>query len=257
MNVQNPFMKILCDIEGKDIMRNVIITGASRGIGAEIARAFAKNGDRVFIIYEKSREAAEKLASDLGGYSFCCDVGKKEQVEAVREEIKRLGFSIDIIINNAGVSQIKMFSDITEDDWDRVMDVNIKGAFLVTQSFLPDLISKKSGKIINISSIWGETGASCEVHYSASKAALIGFTKALAKELGLSGICVNAICPGVIETDMNKELGEDVVEQLKEEIPLSRMGSSSDVAKTCVFLASEAGDYITGQVISVNGGMYI
>lgn len=238
-------------------MRNVIITGASRGIGAEIARAFAKNGDRVFIIYEKSREAAKKLASDLGGYSFCCDVSKKEQVEAVREEIKRLGFSIDIIINNAGVSQIKMFSDITEDDWDRVMDVNMKGAFLVTQSFLPDLISKKKGNIINISSIWGETGASCEVHYSASKAAIIGFTKALAKELGLSGINVNAITPGVIKTDMNASLDEDVLNELREEIPLDKIGRCQDVAKACLFLASDGASYITGQVISVNGGMYI
>lgn len=238
-------------------MRNVIITGASRGIGAEIAREFAKNGDRIFIIYEKSREEAEALASKLGGFALQCDVSKKQDVDAVCEKIKKLGFSIDIIINNAGISQIKMFSDITEADWDRVMDVNVKGAFLVTQAFLPDLISKKSGKIINISSIWGETGASCEVHYSASKAALIGFTKALAKELGLSGICVNAVCPGVIETDMNKNLGAEVLDELREEIPLNTIGKCSDVAKACLFLASDAADYITGQCISVNGGMYI
>jgi len=238
-------------------MRNVIITGASRGIGAAIAREFAKMGDRVFIIYEKSKDKAEELASEIGGFAFCCDVSKKDQVDAVRDEFKKLGFSADVIINNAGISQIKMFSDITEDDWDRVMDVNMKGTFLVTQSFLPDLISKKKGKIINISSIWGETGASCEVHYSASKSAMIGFTKALAKELGLSGICVNAVCPGVIETEMNASLGEDVINELKDEIPLAQIGTCSDVAKSCLFLASDAADYITGQVLSVNGGMFI
>lgn len=238
-------------------MKNIIITGASRGIGKAIAREFAKNGDRVFIIYEKNREMAEKLADEIGGYAFCCDVSQKEQVESVREEIKKLGFAVDVIINNAGISQIKLFSDITEDDWDRVMDVNVKGAFLVTKSFLPDLINKKKGKIINISSIWGETGASCEVHYSASKAALLGFTKALAKELGLSGICVNAVCPGVIDTEMNQMLGEDVIDELKEEIPLGTIGKCEDVSKLCYFLASEDADYITGQVISVNGGMLI
>lgn len=235
----------------------MIITGASRGIGAAIAREFAKNGDRVFIIYEKSTEQAEALAKEIGGFAFACDVSKKEQVDAVRREFQKLGFSADIIINNAGISQIKMFSDITEEDWDRVMDVNVKGMFLVTQGFLPDLINKKSGKIINISSIWGETGASCEVHYSASKAAIIGFTKALAKELGPSGICVNAVAPGVIETDMNAELGEDVLCELKEEIPLGTIGKCEDVAKVCAFLASDSAEYITGQVISVNGGMFI
>lgn len=238
-------------------MRNVIVTGGSRGIGAAIAREFATNGDRVFILYEKSRELAEKLAKEIGGFAFACDVSNKAQVDDVKAKIASMGFSIDIIVNNAGISQIKLFSDITESDWDRVMDVNIKGTFLVTQAFLPDLISKKSGRIINISSIWGETGASCEVHYSASKAAMIGFTKALAKELGLSGICVNAVCPGVIETDMNKELGAEILDDLKEEIPLAKIGACRDVAKTCLFLASDAADYITGQVISVNGGMYI
>lgn len=238
-------------------MRNVIITGASRGIGAAIAKAFAENGDRVFIIYEKSREQAEALAKELGGFAFCCDVSKKEQVDALRCEFEKLGFSADVIINNAGISQIKMFSDITEEDWDRVMDVNVKGMFLVTQSFLPDLIRKKSGKIINISSIWGETGASCEVHYSASKAAIIGFTKALSKELAPSGICVNAVCPGVIETDMNRELGGEVLDELKEEVPLGKIGRCEDVAKACLFLASDSADYITGQVLSVNGGMFI
>jgi len=233
------------------------VTGASRGIGAEIAREFAKNGDRVFIIYEKNRELADALAKEIDGYALQCDVSKKHDVDAVRTKIKNLGFSIDIIINNAGVSQIKMFSDITEDDWDRIMDVNMKGTFLVTQSFLPDLISKKKGKIINVSSIWGETGASCEVHYSASKAAMIGFTKALAKELGLSGINVNAITPGVIKTDMNASLDEDVLNELREEIPLDKIGSCQDVAKACLFLASDGASYITGQVISVNGGMYI
>lgn len=238
-------------------MRNVIVTGGSRGSGAAIARSFAENGDRVFILYEKSKDLAEKLATEIGGLAFACDVSNKAQVDAVKAKIASMGFSIDIIVNNAGISQIKLFSDITESDWDRVMDVNIKGTFLVTQAFLPDLISKKSGRIINISSIWGETGASCEVHYSASKAAMIGFTKALAKELGLSGICVNAICPGVIETEMNASLGEDVMAELQEEIPLGTIGKGEDVAKACLFLAGDGGDYITGQVISVNGGMYI
>lgn len=238
-------------------MRNVVITGGSRGIGAAMAKAFCENGDRVFIIYEKNETAAKNVAESCGAIPLKADISSKTAVLAVADEIHEKYGKVDVVINNAGIAQIKLFSDVTEDDLERMFGVNIYGAFYVTQGFLSDMINKKSGKIINISSMWGEVGASCEVHYSASKAALIGFTKALAKELAPSGITVNCITPGVIDTEMNSELDAQAKEELINEIPLMRMGKAEEVANLALFLASSQADYITGQVIGVSGGMII
>lgn len=238
-------------------MRNVVITGGTRGIGEACARAFCENGDRVFVIYEKSTEKAEKLKGELGVIPVQCDVSKKEDVIRAVEEIHKVAPYIDVLINNAGISQIKLFSDISKDELTRMFGVNMFGTFFMTQELLPDMIHKKYGKIINISSMWGEVGASCEVHYSASKSAVIGFTKALAKELAPSGISVNCITPGVIETEMNENIDPESKEALIGEIPLSRMGKPHEVANLAVFLASADSDYITGQVIGISGGMVI
>ncbi len=238
-------------------MRNVVITGGSRGIGEACARAFSKNGDRVFIIYEKNDAAAKNVAETCGAIPLKADISSKTAVFGLVDEIHAKYGKVDVVINNAGTAQIKLFSDITEEELERMFGVNMFGAFYVSQAFLPDMINKKSGKIINISSMWGEVGASCEVHYSASKAALIGFTKALAKELAPSGICVNCITPGVIDTEMNAQISAEEKEELIAEIPLMRMGKAEEVANLALFLASDKADYITGQVIGVSGGMVI
>ncbi len=237
-------------------MRNVVITGGTRGIGAACTRLFAQNGDRVFALYRSDNASAECIAEETGAYIIKADVSVPEDVDAAVREIHRCG-QIDVLINNAGIAQIKMFSDITNADWDEMMNVNVKSAFLMTQAVLPDMIHEKRGKIINVSSMWGQTGGSCEVHYSASKAAVIGFTKALAKELGPSGICVNCVSPGVIATDMNACIDKEAAEELKNEIPLGRIGSAEDAAKSIFFLAGKDADYITGQVLAVNGGIVI
>ncbi len=237
-------------------MRNVIVTGGTRGIGEEISREFIENGDRVFAVYRNDDKTAQEFAENTGAVIIKADVSKKEGVSSVFDVVRKYG-KTDILVNNAGISQIKPFADITEEDWDKIFQVNVKSAFLMSKEALSDMLVCKKGKIINISSIWGQTGGSCEVHYSASKAALIGFTKALAKELGLSGIQVNSVAPGVINTDMNAHLMPEEMNELKEEIPLNRIGNPQDIAKTVFFLASEGADYITGQVLGVNGGMLI
>ena len=237
-------------------MRNVVITGGTRGIGAACTRIFAANGDRVFAVYSNDDVSARKIEIETGAVTVKADISNEAEVEAAAEEIHKFG-KADVLVNNAGISQIKLFSDISPEDWDRMFGVNMRGTFLMTRAFLPDMINKKSGKIINVSSMWGQTGASCEVHYSASKAAVIGFTKALAKEVGLSGICVNCVCPGVIDTEMNSLLDNETVSALKEEIPLNRIGTPEETANVIAFLASENADYITGQILGVNGGMVI
>jgi 3-oxoacyl-[acyl-carrier protein] reductase len=238
-------------------MKNVLITGASRGIGKAAAYEFSKNGYRVFINYNKSECEAEKTAKETGAVIIKADISNKDEVRKMADFIHNNYGKIDVLVNNAGISQIKMFTDISESDWDRMFDVNIKGMYLVTKAFINDMISRQSGKIINISSMWGITGGSCEVHYSASKAAVIGFTKALAKELGPSKICVNCIAPGVIETEMNSHLSDEDMECLCDETPLERIGKPEEVAKAILFLASENADFITGQVLNVDGGMVI
>ena len=242
--------------------KTALITGASRGIGRACALAFASEGYRIAAVYEKNEDAAKGLRELLRERGtdceiYCCDVAShKSVVKAAEEVMSRFGH-IDVLANNAGISQIKLFTDITEEDWDRMFDVNIKGIFNFCKAIVPEMISRKSGSIINISSMWGISGASCEVHYSASKSAVIGFTKALAKELGPSGIRVNCIAPGVIDTDMNSGLDELVMSELCGEIPLCRIGKAEKIAKAAVFLAGENASYITGQTISVDGGMII
>lgn len=238
-------------------MRNVVITGGTRGIGAAAAMRFAENGDRVFAIFEKDEASAEKMSQIPGIITLKADISDENEVAEVVKRIHSVCRYVDVLINNAGIAQIKMFNDITIDDWDRMFNVNVRGAFLMTKALLPDFIAVKRGKIVNVSSIWGQCGGSCEVHYSASKSALIGFTKALAKELGPSKICVNCVAPGVIDTDMNNELEDEDIETLKSEIPLGRIGNTKDAAECIFFLADDKSGYITGQVIPVNGGMYI
>lgn len=233
------------------IMKKVLITGGSRGIGEECVRCFSKKGYEVFFLYKKNDEKAAILEGETGAKAIKFDVSNSENMEI----LNKIG-SIDILVNNAGISQIKMFQDITEEDWDNMFNSNIKSMFLITKHFIKDMINRKYGRIINVASMWGETGASCEVHYSASKAAVIGFTKALAKELGPSGITVNCISPGFIETDMNSHLEKEDIEEICNETPLRRAGSVCDIAKAIMYIA-ENGDFITGQVIGVNGGIVI
>ena len=238
-------------------MKTVLITGSSRGIGAATAEEFANKGWHVILNYNKSKDKAEALAKKIGATAIKADVSDANEVKDMYNTIRAQGISVDCIVNNAGIAGDSLFTDITEEEWDRMFDVNVKSAFLVTKTFLPDMLSKKKGSIVNVSSIWGETGAAMEVHYSASKAALIGMTKALAKELALSGIRVNCVTPGYIDTDMNSAYSPEDVSAISEEIPLCRIGMATEVAKVTEFLASDSASYITGQILGVNGGWNI
>lgn len=242
--------------------KTVLVTGASRGIGRAIAAAFAKNGYNVAVNYNNSTEPAEKLCAELRNFgikaaAFRADVSKRSEVDKMISEIKNSLGNIDILVNNAGIAEQALFSDITEEMWDRMFAVNVKGAYNCTQAVLPGMIHQKWGRIINISSMWGISGASCEVHYSASKATLIGFTKALAKEVGLSGITVNCVAPGVIATEMNAHLSDDDIEVLRNDTPLNRIGTPEDVAEAVLYFASEKASFVTGQVLSVDGGFIL
>lgn len=237
-------------------MKNALVTGGSRGIGKECVYELTKKGYRIFLNYNNSREEAERIEKETGAVIVRADISKADEVQNMADFIHRNYGKIDVLVNNAGIAQQKLFTDITESDWDNIFNVNIKGMFLVTKAFVNDMISKKSGKIINVSSMWGVTGGSCEVHYSSSKSAVIGFTKALAKELGPSGICVNCVAPGVIDTEMNRHLTKEDYEALCEETPLGRIGNTKEVAEVIGFLADSA-SFITGQVINADGGMVI
>ncbi len=235
----------------------ILISGGSRGIGRACVEYFTKNGDTVAFIYRSNHTAARSVSESFGATAICADISSScEANRAVDEAVASLG-GIDVLINNAGISQIKLFTDITDEDWDTMISSNLSSAFYLTRAALPFMISQKSGRIINIGSMWGKVGASCEVHYSASKAALRGMTLALAKEVGPSGITVNAIEPGVIATDMNSALSDDIISELKEETPLERIGTPCDVASLALFLASENSSFITGQIIGVDGGFAI
>lgn len=242
--------------------KTVLVTGASRGIGAAVCERFAQEGWKVAVNYNRSKEQAEALAKQLvaRGCDDCAvraDVSDRAQVEQmVKDVMERFG-KIDVLVNNAGIAQQKLFSDITDSDWNNMFDVNVKGMYYCCQAVLPGMIHSKSGAIINVSSMWGITGASCEVHYSAAKAAVIGFTKALAKEVGLSGIRVNCVAPGLVATDMNQNLTQQTLDELKEETPLGLIGTPEDIANSIWFLAGEESRFITGQVISPNGGLVI
>lgn len=235
-------------------MKTALVTGASGGIGTEIVRVLAENGFKVAAGYFKNSDAVLSLEKETGAYPICADMSDENQIiEMVKMAEDKLG-SIDVLVNNSGIAMQKMLCDTTKEDWERVFSVNMTGAFLATKYAMEGMVRRKSGRIINISSIWGEVGASCEVAYSASKAALIGFTKALAKELSLSGICVNCITPGVIDTKMNSIIDQKVLEEIAGEIPLGRLGNAREVAEAVLFLSSEKSSYITGQIIAVNGG---
>ena len=238
-------------------MKTVFITGGSRGIGAEAVRTFKNKGYNVAFTYYKSGEQALCLAKETGALAVFCDVSNSEAVNSAIDVAKEAFGSIDILINNAGIDEFALFTDITDEMWHRMIDTNLSSAFYTSRTVLPDMINKKNGVIINISSMWGEVGASCEVHYSVSKAGLIGLTKALAKEVGPSGIRVNCITPGVIDTDMNKNLSKEDLEQLKIDTPLGKIGKTQDIVNAILFLADDSSRFITGQVLGVNGGYII
>ncbi len=239
-----------------------LITGASKGIGHSIALELAKSGISVAINYYSSDEKAKELLwqiRKINQYTniYKADVSNEAEVSDMVHKIESDLGKINIAVNNAGISQIGLFTDMTSNERDRMIGVNLIGAMNVCKAVLPNMIHNKKGSIINISSMWGEVGASCEVVYSASKAGLIGFTKALAKEVGPSGIRVNCISPGVIDTDMNSELSEAEMNELINEIPLNRIGIPDDIAKAVKFIVSDNASYITGQILSVNGGIII
>ena len=238
------------------LKKTVLITGGARGIGKYIALAFQREGYNVCITYNKSMADAMDL-KQRGFDTYKVDVtNEREIIECVNEVVSKYG-RIDCLVNNAGISEIRLFTSITEERFKHMLDTNLTGAFSMSKNvIMKSMLHNKNGSIINISSIWGKSGGSCEVHYSASKAGLIGMTKALAKEMGPSNIRVNAVAPGVIKTDMLNNLTDEDIENLKEQIPLGRIGTPEDVASVVLFLASDAAKYITGDVITVDGGMY-
>lgn len=233
--------------------KKVLVTGASRGIGYCIAESFARRGYTVFATYNKTADTLPALSEKLRreGYSLTpvfCDVSDEASVDAMHKTVG----DVDILINNAGIAQFALLSDISSADWDNMMNTNLKSAFLCSKAFSRGMINKNFGRIINISSVWGVVGASCETHYSASKSGMIGFTRALAKELGPSGITVNCIAPGVIETEMNAHLTEADMAALCDETPLGRIGKPEDIAHAALFFAEA--DFITGETLNVGGG---
>ena len=235
----------------------VLITGASRGIGAAAARRFAAGGCRVVVNYHRSREQAEALAAEIGGWAVQADVSDPVQVGKMVDNVLDKFCQLDILICNAGVAQQKLFGDLTDADWRRIFAVNVDGTFHAIRAALPHFIHRKAGKILTVSSMWGQVGASCETAYSAAKAAVIGLTKALAKELGPSGITVNCVAPGVIDTEMNQALTPQDLAALAEETPLGRIGTPEEVAEALWYLASDAAGFVTGQVLAPNGGLVI
>ena len=236
------------------MMKTVLITGGSRGIGRAMVELFAQNGYAVAFTYKSSENEAKSLAESTGAVCIKADSAvEAEVVSAVKIAEEKLGH-VDCLINNAGISSFSLFTDLSLEEWNKCLSVNLTGAFLYSKAVIPAMVNRKQGRIINITSMWGMVGSSCEVHYSTAKAGLIGMTKALAKELGPSGITVNAIAPGLIETDMNKSLSEEDKAAICEETPLMRIGMPKDVAEAALFLASDSASFVTGEVMSVSGG---
>lgn len=240
----------------------VLVTGASRGIGKAAAERFAHEGYAVVIHYHTGKEQAEQIAVNLRqlGYHIMvqqADLRDSYQVEQMVQAIEEQWGTIDILINNAGIAQQKLFTDLTDEDWHNMFAVHVDGTFYCSRAVLPAMIHQKYGCIINMSSMWGQTGGSCEVHYSAAKGAIQAFTKALAKEVGPSGIRVNCVAPGVIQTEMNQLLESETLAALQEETPLQILGKTTDVASTIYFLATQEAAFITGQILAVNGGIVI
>ncbi len=245
-------------------MKTALITGGSGGIGTALCVAFAQSGYNVIIHCNKNIEKAENLAKVLNEsykidtLAVQSDVSDRDSVNGMFDIIDEKFSGVDVLVNNAGIAQQKLFTDISVDEWKAMTGTNLDGVFNCCQEVLKRyMISKHKGVILNISSMWGQVGASCEVHYSAAKAGVIGLTKALAKEVGLSGIRVNCICPGVVMTDMMKSFDEQTINELKEETPLNALGTPKDIADASLFLCSERAKFITGQVLGVNGGFVI
>ena len=232
-------------------MANVVITGGSRGIGAAAVELFAGRGDAVTFLYEKNHDAAQAVAEKTGAKAICCDVADKVAVE---QAFRQIG-DVDILICNAGIMHFGLLSHMDEAQWDRIFAVNVKGIYHCVSAAMPDFLRKQSGCVITVSSMWGQVGASCEAAYSATKGAVIALTKALAKELGPSGIRVNCVAPGVIMTDMCAGIDPEILEEMAEESPVGRNGTPMDVAKAMEYLANA--EFVTGQVLPVNGGYVI
>ena len=238
-------------------MKTVFITGGSRGIGRAMVELFSENGYNVAFTYKSSEEEARLLGEKCSALPIKADSASETEINnAVKAAIDAFG-AVDCLINNVAISSFSLFTDVTAEEWNNMFSVNVTSAFLYTRAFLPGMIKRKSGRILNVSSMWGIVGSSCEVAYSATKAALIGLTKALAKEVGPSGITVNAIAPGVIDTKMNSALSEEDINALKDETPLMRIGAPRDVAEAALFLASDAASFITGETINISGGFVI
>ncbi len=242
--------------------KTALVTGGGRGIGCQTVRRLCLDGYNTAFCYNSSEDSAKALSSELSslGYNVFavrCDISSGVSVKEMFEKIRKEFGEIDLLVNNAGIAQQKLFTDITDSDWDKLIGTDLSGVFYACREALPYMIRQKSGKIINVSSMWGQVGASCEVHYSAAKAGVIGLTKALAKETGPSGITVNCVCPGVVDTDMMSSFSKEDKDALTEEIPLGRIASADDIAHVISFLASDSADYITGQIIPVNGGFVI
>ena len=237
-------------------MKIILITGASRGIGREIAKNLAKKGYKIIANYNKSEEAAQdlvKMSDNIEIYK--ADVSKRIEVKQMVDYILKKYGKIDALINNAGISGTKLFTDVTDEEWNKIVNNNLYSAFCVTQEVDKNMICEKNGCIINISSVWGMVGASCETIYSITKAGIDGMTKSLAKELGPSNIRVNSIAPGIIDTDMNKNLSDEDIKNIEEEIPLEHIGKTLDISKCVEWLLED--NYTSGQVISINGGWII
>ena len=238
-------------------MKTVLVTGASRGIGREIVRAFATAGYRVAFTYLNSEDMASELSRECGALAIRADSARADEcIGAVERAIAEFG-GIDILVNNAAISDFSLFTDISLEKWNNIIGINLTSAFIYSRECVKDMLKRKSGAIVNITSMWGVVGASCEVAYSTAKAGLIGMTKALAKELGPSGIRVNAVAPGVINTDMNKRIAKEDMEALKDETPLMRIGEPSEIARAVMFLSSDESSFITGDVINATGGFIV